>query len=98
MAERSGLLNRRTLTRVPRVRIPVSPLNSAREDRILVLITISGCTTPFAWQVSPGLQSQRHCYRVPPRREGRRARGVTTQKEFRCSFIFYIARNVQDIM
>ena len=44
MAERSGLLNRRTLTRVPRVRIPVSPLSSAREDRILILITISGCT------------------------------------------------------
>ena len=31
MAERSGLLNRRTLTRVPRVRIPVSPLETERE-------------------------------------------------------------------
>ncbi len=37
MAERNGLLNRRTLTRVPRVRIPVSPLNSAGEDRIEIL-------------------------------------------------------------
>ena len=34
MAERSGLLNRRTLTRVPRVRIPVSPQESVREDSI----------------------------------------------------------------
>ena len=40
MAERNGLLNRRTLTRVPRVRIPVSPQESVRDGRCIEVLKI----------------------------------------------------------
>ncbi len=74
MAERSGLLNRRTLTRVPRVRIPVSPLETAREG------SFRDVPRHLRGRYRPACKAQGIV--IAPRlgRGGRHARGVTTLK------------------